>query len=120
MSQNIFAGRSTTLVDPALDVAPITPGAGDIIDPADSTVYVARALLCGSAGLATIETLSGKTRVGVPLVQGWNPIGAKQLTVFNTQNASYPTFDSGSKTFDSGVITFDTAYANANIWGVRY
>jgi hypothetical protein len=74
------------LSSPAQDISPITPGAGLLTDPVDSAVYVARALLCETAGLATIITPVGITRTGVPLIAGWNPIGAQRVTAFAGTN----------------------------------
>jgi hypothetical protein len=71
---------------PAVDVAPITPGAGLLTDSATSLTYVARALLCETGGLATIVTAADVTRTGVPLIAGWNPIGAKRVTAFAGTN----------------------------------
>ena len=73
-------------VDPAFDAAPITPGAADLVDPADSSVYVARALWCETAGLITFKTQAGVVRTGFPLTAGPNPVGAVQVTAFTGTN----------------------------------
>lgn len=77
---------TSTPVDPAFDAAPITPGAGYLTDPLDSSVYVARARWCETAGTATIVTQEGNTRVGFPLAAGPNPIGAVKVTAFTGTN----------------------------------
>jgi len=110
---------SSSPIDPAFDIAPITPGSGDLVDPADGAAYVARAILCEKAGIATVQMLSGNVRVGVPLTIGWNPIYVKQLTIFNTQDANYPTMDSSTTKMDSSSVTFDKNYSNDSIWGVK-
>jgi hypothetical protein len=83
-----MANRTTTSspVDPAFDAAPITPGSGDLVDPLDSSVYVARALWCETAGLVTFKTQAGNVRTDFPLVAGPNPVGAVQVTAFSGSN----------------------------------
>jgi hypothetical protein len=76
-STNALGGYAT---EPAYDLAPITPGAGLLTDPDGGAVYVARALLCEVGGVATIVTAAGKTRTGVPLQAGMNPISAQRVT----------------------------------------
>lgn len=77
-------------VDPAFDAAPITPGAGDLVDPilagGDGSVYVARALWCETAGLVTFKSQAGNVRTGFPLTAGPNPVGAVQVTAFTGTN----------------------------------
>jgi hypothetical protein len=77
-------GRNPTF--PAFDCAPITPGAGLLTDPDGGDIYIARALLCETGGLATIVTPEGKTRTGIPLAAGINPLGALRVTAFAGTN----------------------------------
>lgn len=65
---------------PAFDMAPITAGAGLLTDPDGGDIYTARALLCEVGGTATIVTPALKTRTGVPLSAGMNPIAAVRVT----------------------------------------
>jgi len=69
--------------NPAQDVVPITADPGELTDPADSQVYIARALIADVAGTVTIVTPAGRTRTGVPLQPGMNPIGAKRVTAID-------------------------------------
>ena len=82
---DIFGGEPSI---PALDVAPITPGAGLLVDPdlPGSPTYVARALVCGAGGLITFVTANGVTRTGFPLQAGYNPVGAQRVTAFAGTN----------------------------------
>jgi hypothetical protein len=83
---NVFdraSGSNAEFLGAGYDVIPITPANADLVDPVDSTTYIARGLLCTSAGVATIVTIAGKTRVDVPLQQGYNPIGARRVTAFS-------------------------------------
>lgn len=70
--------------NPAPDVVPITAGPGDLVDPSDSAVYIARALIADVAGTVTILTPAGRTRTGVPLQPGMNAIGARRVTAIST------------------------------------
>lgn len=63
---------------PADDVVPVTPGASALPDGP------CRALLVGVAGTVNLTTLAGVQRDGVPLVEGWNPVGATHVRTGGT------------------------------------
>lgn len=70
-------------LSPAIDVIPITPSNDDLSDPSSGDTYVARALLCTTSGVATIVTVRGATRAGIPLTAGVPlPVGARRVTAF--------------------------------------
>ncbi len=74
----------------------LRPSAADISTaPADKFVPVTkadadlaggpcRALLVGTAGTANLQEIDGTTRTNVPLQQGYNPLGCKQVRTGGT------------------------------------
>lgn len=87
MTSNPFnIGGGSGISGPSGGIAPITPGSGNLTDSATGEEYIARALLCETAGLATIVDPEGNTRTGVPLAAGWNPQGAIKVTAFAGTN----------------------------------
>jgi hypothetical protein len=71
---NPFRRHNSGLTAPAAKLVPITPD--DETDLPDGTC---RALLVGTAGTATLIDASGGERTGVPLQQGYNPIGVRRV-----------------------------------------
>lgn len=71
---NPFRGHNGGLSAPAFKIVPITPN-----DAADLPEGVCRGLLVGTAGAANLVDASGAERTGVPLQQGFNPIGVARL-----------------------------------------
>jgi hypothetical protein len=76
---------------PAGDVARIYPYDGPLLDygedagsPSVGIEYVARALLVSEACTTTLVAPSGIKRVGVPLIAGYNPIGAIEVHSVST------------------------------------
>ena len=59
---------------PAMSVVPVVPS-----DTTNLPNGLCRALLVGVAGLATLIDDSGETRVGVPLIAGYNPLAVKRV-----------------------------------------
>jgi hypothetical protein len=76
---NPFRSHSGGLNAPAAKVAPVTPD-----DDADLPDGVCRAVLVGVAGTANIIDASGAERTGVPLQQGFNPIGVARVKTGGT------------------------------------
>ena len=76
---NPFRSHNGGLNAPASKVVPITAD-----DEADLPDGVCRALLVGSAGTANLIDASGAERTGVPLQQGFNPIGIARLMTGGT------------------------------------
>jgi hypothetical protein len=71
------------LLSPAIDVIPITPADSDLLDSASGDTYVARALLCTTSGVATIVSVRGVERTGVPITAGTVlPVGARRVIAF--------------------------------------
>ena len=75
------------LTDPAERIFAITPGVGPITDyegstespPTGGTKVWPRALLCSEAMTVTMVDIAGFTRTDVPLIAGWNPLGAQEI-----------------------------------------
>ena len=76
---NPFRSHHRGLSAPAARVAPITPD-----DDADLPEGVCRGLLVGVAGSANLIDASGAERTGVPLQQGFNPIGVARFKTGGT------------------------------------
>ena len=71
---NPFSSHNGGLTAPASRLVPITPD-----DDTDLPGGVCRALLVGTAGTANLIDASGTQRDGVPLQQGYNPIGVQRV-----------------------------------------
>lgn len=71
---NPFSGHNGGLNAPAARMVPITPS-----DDEDLPEGVCRALLVGTAGSANLLDATGAERTGVPLQQGFNPIGVRRV-----------------------------------------
>jgi hypothetical protein len=71
---NPFSSHSGGLSSPASRILPITPD-----DENDLAGGICRALLVGTAGTATLVDASGAEQSGVPLQQGFNPIGVRRV-----------------------------------------
>ena len=76
---NPFGSHNGGLNAPASNVVPVTPD-----DENDLPGGVCRALLAGTAGTATLIDASGTERAGVPLQQGYNPIGVQRVKLGGT------------------------------------
>jgi hypothetical protein len=76
---NPFRSHNSGLNAPAAQVVPITPD-----DDADLPDGVCRALLVGTGGTVNLVDASGAERTGVPLQQGFNPIGAARVKTGGT------------------------------------
>lgn len=76
---NPFSSHNGGLNAPASRLVPITPD-----DDNDLPEGVCRALLVGAAGTATLIDASGAERTGVPLQQGFNPIGVRRVKTGGT------------------------------------
>lgn len=76
---NPFSSHHGGLTAPAARIEPITPDDGE-----DLPGGVCRALLVGTAGSADLIDASGTLRTGVPLQQGFNPIGAQRILTGGT------------------------------------
>jgi hypothetical protein len=79
MMSNPFSSHQGGLTAPASRLEPITANDDD-----DLPGGVCRALLVGSAGTADMIDASGIERTGVPLQQGYNPIGAMRIKTGGT------------------------------------
>lgn len=87
MSSNPFnIGGGSGVDGPGGVYASITPGAGNLTDDQTGQEYVARCLVCGVGGLATLVDAEGNTRTNFPLQKGYNPIGAQKVTSFSGSN----------------------------------
>ena len=71
---NPFRIHSGGLNAPASKLVPVTPH-----DDVNLPEGVCRALLVGTAGSANLIDASGAERTGVPLQQGFNPIGVQRV-----------------------------------------
>ncbi len=71
---NPFRTHNSGLTSPASRVVPIVPD-----DESDLPEGVCRGLLVGTAGTANLIDASGEARTGVPLQQGFNPIGVARI-----------------------------------------
>ena len=71
---NPFSSHSSGLSTPASRIEPVTPD-----DNNDLPGGVCRALLVGTAGTANFIDASGGERTGVPLQQGFNPLGVRRI-----------------------------------------
>ena len=76
---NPFRSHNGGLNAPASQVVPIEPD-----DETDLPGGVCRALLVGTAGTANLVDASGTERSGVPMQQGFNPIGAARVMTGGT------------------------------------
>jgi hypothetical protein len=76
---NPFSSHNGGLNAPASRLVPITPD-----DDNDLPEGVCRALLVGAAGTTTLIDASGAERTGVPLQQGFNPIGVRRVKTGGT------------------------------------
>ncbi len=76
---NPFSSHNGGLNAPASRIRPITPD-----DESDLPGGVCRALLVGSAGTANLIDASGTEHSGVPLQQGYNPLGARRIKTGGT------------------------------------
>ncbi|NJM33988.1 MAG: hypothetical protein HC850_03940 [Rhodomicrobium sp.] len=76
---NPFSSHNGGLNAPASRIVPITPD-----DDSDLPEGTCRALLVGTAGTATLIDASGTERTGVPLQQGFNPIGVRRVKTGGT------------------------------------
>lgn len=75
MVYNPFIAYSTSqLTAPAYKLVKVTPS-----DTVAFTAGVARGLLVGQGGAATLIDASGATRTLVPLQVGYNPIGCSRI-----------------------------------------
>lgn len=79
MPSNPFADHSAGLSGPAAHIRPVVKS-----DTADLPGGTCRALLVGIAGTANFVDASGATLIGVPLQQGYNPIGVTRVTTGGT------------------------------------
>ena len=71
---NPFSTHNGGLNGPASRLVPITPD-----DDNDLPEGACRALLVGTAGTADVIDASGVERTGIPLQQGYNPIGVLRV-----------------------------------------
>lgn len=71
---NPFSSHQGGLTAPASRIEPVTPD-----DDNDLPGGVCRALLVGAAGTVNLIDASGAERTGVPLQQGFNPIGVQRV-----------------------------------------
>jgi hypothetical protein len=71
---NPFRSHNGGLSAPASRLVPVTSD-----DEADLPDGVCRALLVETAGSANLIDASGADRTGVPLQQGYNPIGVQRV-----------------------------------------
>lgn len=76
---NPFSGHNGGLNSPASRIEPVTPD-----DDNDLAGGVCRALLVGTSGTANLIDASGSERTGVPLQQGFNPIGTRRIKTGGT------------------------------------
>lgn len=76
---NPFGSHNGGLNAPASKIVPITPS-----NTANLPEGICRALLVGAGGTATLIDASGVEREGVPLQQGFNPIGVQRVKVGGT------------------------------------
>jgi len=76
---NPFRSHNSGLNAPAAKLVPITPN-----DDSDLPDGVCRGLLAGTAGTANLIDASGIERTGVPLQQGFNPLGAQRVKTGGT------------------------------------
>lgn len=76
---NPFSSHNSGLTGPAAQIIPITPD-----DESDLPNGVCRAVLVGVAGMVDLIDASGATRSGVPLQQGFNPIGVQRVLTGGT------------------------------------
>lgn len=79
-------GGGAGIIGPAGGVAPITPSGSNLTDPANSQEYVARALVCETAGKIDFTDADGNPRTNFPLQAGFNPVGAIKITAFTGTN----------------------------------
>ncbi len=76
---NPFSSHNGGLNAPASRLEPVTPDDGN-----DLPGGVCRALLIGSGGTVNLVDASGAERTGVPLQQGFNPVGAQRVKTGGT------------------------------------
>ncbi len=76
---NPFGTHNRGLNAPAFKLIPVSPD-----DDNDLPEGICRALLVGTAGSATLIDASGAERSGVPLQQGYNPIGVRRVKLGGT------------------------------------
>jgi hypothetical protein len=76
---NPFGSHNGGLSAPASRIVPVTRD-----DDHDLPDGICRALLVGTAGTATIVDASGAEREGVPLQQGFNPVGVARVKTTGT------------------------------------
>jgi hypothetical protein len=76
---NPFSSHNGGLSAPSARIEPVTPD-----DDNDLAGGVCRALLVGSGGTANLIDASGVERTGVPLQQGFNPIGTQRIKTGGT------------------------------------
>lgn len=76
---NPFSGHNRGLTAPATKIVPITPDDDD-----DLPDGICRAVLAGGAGTVNLIDASGAERTGVPLQQGFNPIGVQRVKTGGT------------------------------------
>ena len=79
MPANPFTSQSTGLIGPAAQLFLIVKS-----DNADLANGVCRAILVGTPGTANLMDASGNVATGVPLQQGFNPIGVRRLMTGGT------------------------------------
>jgi hypothetical protein len=76
---NPFNSHNGGMNAPASKLVPVMPD-----DNNDLPEGICRALLVGSSGTANIVDASGSGREGVPLQQGFNPIGVRRVKTGGT------------------------------------
>lgn len=79
MPANPFSSQATGLIGPAALIRPIVKS-----NTVDLPNGACRAVLVGTAGTATLMDASGTAHTGVPLQQGYNPIGVLRIMTGGT------------------------------------
>ena len=79
MPANPFSSQATGLIGPAALIRPIIKS-----DTADLPNGACRAVLAGTPGTANLMDASGNALTGIPLQQGYNPIGVLRIMTGGT------------------------------------
>ena len=79
MPANPFSNQATGLIGPAATIRPIVKS-----DTIDLPNGVCRAVLVGTPGSANLMDASGNVLTGLPLQQGYNPIGVLRIMTGGT------------------------------------
>jgi hypothetical protein len=79
MTTNPFSSQATGLIGPAAQIRPIVKS-----DTVDLPNGVCRAVLVGTPGTANLKDSAGNTLTGIPLQQGYNPIGVLRVMTGGT------------------------------------